>query len=102
MHEQQAVIRMVAPKGVRSGSWRGHAFRIREDGSIDVPAEAVPELASHGFKVADEQETEAEARARAEATDRQAKAEAEAKARAEADAAEAAKAAAAGAKGGAK
>lgn len=77
-------IKLVAPEGVTSASWKGAEYHVGEGGICEVPAEAAMTLYGFGFGNAPTKpETAAEKKARE-------KAEAETKAAAEKAAAEAA------------
>jgi hypothetical protein len=42
-------MKMQAPAGCRQVSYEGHVYRVSEDGSVEVPDAAGPELEEHGF-----------------------------------------------------
>jgi hypothetical protein len=49
--------KMMAPHGA---AWRGRALDIAPDGTVDVPDDAVAELAAHGFRVIENATPEAD------------------------------------------
>jgi hypothetical protein len=42
-------MKMQAPAGCRQVSYEGRVYRVSEDGSVEVPEAAGPELEEHGF-----------------------------------------------------
>lgn len=49
MADESKPVRMVAPEGCASASWRGRQIVVDKDGGAVVPAEAVEEMQRHGF-----------------------------------------------------
>jgi hypothetical protein len=48
--------KMMAPHGA---AWRGRALDIAPDGTVDVPDDAVAELAAHGFRAIEDKASDA-------------------------------------------
>ena len=42
-------MKMQAPAGCRQVSYEGRVYRVSEDGTVEVPDAARPELEEHGF-----------------------------------------------------